>query len=116
MSITSKTTEAEFALMLGDVGVEVVCGDVTTEGLPDYDDQVLAGESGFQSSLGAGTQKRGGVIGRQLIVTVLTSEFADVELVSGTEITVDGTDYVIRYALSHLHMALDLTAIYLGEA
>lgn len=116
MAISTKTTEAEFALMLGDVGVPVVCGSVNTSGLLDYDDQVLGGESGFQSSLGAGTQKRGGVIGRQLILTVLTSDFADVELVSDTEINVDGTDYVVRYALSHLHMALDLTAIYLGKA
>lgn len=115
MSISSSTTEAEFALMLGDVGVDVVCGDVTASGLLDFDDQTMSGESGFTSAMGAGSQSRGEVIGRQMILTVLSSDFADVTLESGVAITVDGVDYVIRYALEHEHMALDLTAIYLGK-
>ena len=116
MAISSSTTEAEFELMLGDVGVSVVCGPVSGFGLLDYDDSAMGGESGFASALGSGTQSRGEVIGRTLILTVLSSDFADVDLVSDTAITVDGTDYVIRYALEHSHMALTLTAIYLGTA
>jgi hypothetical protein len=115
MALTSASTEAEFELMLSDVGVAVSCGPVNDFGLLDYDDQVIEGETGFQSSLGAGTQKRGGVIGRQLILTVLTSTFADADLSSDQPITVDGQDYEISYSLSHLHMALDLTAIYLRK-
>lgn len=102
--------------MLGDVGVSVVCGTVTTNGLLDFDDAAMSGESGFQSSMGAGSQKRGEVIGRTLILTVLTSDFEGVTLESNVPIVVDGVNYVIRYALEHEHMSLDLTAVYLGKA
>jgi hypothetical protein len=116
MAISSAATTAEFQLMLGDVGVPVVVGAVSTFGLLDYDDQVVEGESGFAGGLGAGTQKRGELIGRQLIVTVLTDDFDDGVLKIDTPITVNGVDYVIRLALAHSHMALNLTTLYLGAA
>jgi len=116
MAISSAATEAEFELMLADVGVPVVFGAVSTNGVLDYDDQLELGESGFQSSMGAGSQKRGQVIGRQLILTVLTSDFADEPLESDESITVDGVEYEIIYAQAHSHMALNLTAVYLRKA
>jgi len=116
MAISKVATTAEFQLMLSDVGVPVICGGVTTNGLLDYDDQVVEGESGFASGLGAGTQKRGELIGRQIIVTVLSDDFDDGVLVIDTPITVNGVDYVIRLALAHSHMQLDLTTLYLGKA
>lgn len=115
MTISASMTEAEFDVMLGDVGVSVVCGGVTAEGLLDFDDATMSGESGFQSSMGAGSQSRGEVIGRTITVTILSSTFVGVSLESGVPITVDGTDYAIRYALEHSHMALDLTTLYLGK-
>jgi len=115
LAISSKTTEAEFALILGDVGVEVECGTVVAMGLLDEDAQLMSGESGFTSAMGAGAQSRGEVVGTQIVLTVLSSDFANVTLESDVAITVDGVDYVIRYALPHLHMALGLTAIYLGK-
>jgi hypothetical protein len=116
MAISNAATTAEFKLMLADVGVPVVCGAVNTLGLLDYDDQVIEGESGFSSGAGAGTQKRGQVVGRQIIVTVLSDEFDDGVLTIDTPIKVDGADYVIRLALQHSHMQLDLTNVYLGKA
>ena len=115
MALTKSTTEAEFELMLADVGVPVACGAVSTNGLLDFDDQLVGGESGFTSALGAGKQSRGEVVARQLIVTVLASDFVDVTLESYVPITVDGVDYVIRYALEHSHMTLDLITLYLGK-
>jgi hypothetical protein len=108
-------TEAEFDVMLGDVGVDVAVGGVEAEGLLDYDDATMSGESGFSSAMGAGSQSRGEVIGRTITVTVLSSTFEDVKLESDVPITVDGKDYVIRYSLEHSHMSLDLTTIYLGK-
>jgi len=116
MALSTSTTEAEFELMLGDVGVPVVCGSVNAFGLLDYDDGAMGGESGFASGSGSGTQKRGEVVGRVLVLTVLSSDFADVVLESDVPINVDGIDYVIRYALEHSHMTLTMTAIYLGKA
>lgn len=116
MAISSASTTAEFKLMLADVGVPVVLGTVETFGLLDYDDQVVEGESGFQTGAGAGVQKRGELIGRQIICTVLTDEFDDGALAVDTPISVDGKDYVIRLALSHSHMSLNLTNLYLGKA
>jgi|SRR5882724_2708867 len=116
MAISNEATTAEFQLMLSDVGVPVVCGDVSTNGLLDYDDQIVEGEAGFSTGMGAGTQKRGELIGRQIIVTVLSDEFDDGVLVIDTPITVNGKDYVIRLALAHSHMALNLTSLYLGKA
>jgi len=105
----------EFRLMLADLGVPVVCGGVSTFGLKDYDDQVIEGEAGFASSAGAGTQKRGELIGRQIIATVLTDDFPPGTLTIDTPITVDGEFYVIRTALSHSHMGLNLTNLQLGR-
>jgi hypothetical protein len=115
MSISSAATTAEFELMLADIGVPVVCGSVSTFGLLDYDDQVVQAESGFASGLGAGTQKRGEVMGRQIIVTVLTDEFDEGALAIDTPIDVDGKAYVIRLALEHSHMQLNLTNVYLSK-
>jgi hypothetical protein len=115
LTISAAMTEAEFDVMLGDVGVSVVCGGVTAEGLLDFDDATISGESGFSSSLGAGSQSRGEVIGRTITVTVLSSTFVGVNLESDVPITVDGTAYVIRYGLEHSHMSLDLTTLYLGK-
>jgi hypothetical protein len=115
MAISSKATTAEFELMLADVGVPVVCGPVTTYGLLDYDDQLIEGEAGFASGAGAGTQKRGQAVGRQIIVTVLSDEFPPGVLAIDTPITVDGGSYVIRLALAHSHMALNMTSLYLGK-
>jgi hypothetical protein len=116
MPISSAATTAEFNLMLADFGVPVVVGAVNSFGLLDYDDQVIEGESGFASGLGAGTQKRGELIGRQIIVTVLTDDFASGALAIDTPINVNGVDYVIRLPLAHSHMALNLTTLYLGKA
>jgi hypothetical protein len=116
MAISSSATTAEFRMMLADVGVPVVCGTVETDGLLDYDDHVLEGEAGFGSGAGAGTQKRGEVIGRQQVLTVLTDDFDDGQLAIDTPINVDGADYVIRLALAHSHMQLNLTTVYLGKA
>jgi hypothetical protein len=116
MAISSAATTAEFKLMLEDVGVPVVCGGVSTLGLFDDDDQVIEGESGFASGVGAGIQKRGQVVGRQIIVTVLSDEFEDGVLTIDAPIQVKGTDYVIRLALGHSHMQLNLTNLYLGKA
>lgn len=102
--------------MLADVGVPVVCAGVNTFGLLDYDDQVVESETGFRSALGSGTQKRGELIGRQIICTVLSDDFDDGTLVIDASINVNGVDYVIRLALAHLHMALNLTTLYLGKA
>jgi hypothetical protein len=115
MAISSAATTAEFELMLADIGVPVVLGDVSTFGLLDYDDQVVQAESGFASGLGAGTQKRGEVMGRQIIVTVLTDDFEDGALAIDTTIKVDGKDYVIRLPLEHSHMQLNLTNLYLSK-
>jgi hypothetical protein len=115
LAISASMTEAEFELMLGDVGVAVVCGAIEGEGIFDADDAQMSGEAGFSSSMGAGSQSRGEVIGRTMTVTVLSSTFADVSLASDVPITVDGVDYVIRFALEHSHMGLDMTTIYLGK-
>src|SRR6266498_2109053 len=115
MAISSSATTAEFRLMLSDVGVPVVCGAVSTTGLLDYDDQLIEGEAGFSSGAGAGMQKRGEVLGRQLVLTVLTDDFDAGQLTIDTAITVDGVDYVIRLPLAHSHMALNLTTLYLGK-
>jgi hypothetical protein len=101
--------------MLGDVGVDVTVGAVDAKGLLDFDDATMSGESGFTSAMGAGSQSRGEVIGRTITVTVLSSTFEGVSIESDVPITVDGTDYVIRYALEHSHMSLDLTTIYLAR-
>jgi hypothetical protein len=116
MALTTASTVAEFQLMLEDCGVPVVCGSVNTYGLLDYDDQIVEGEAGFASGIGGGTQKRGEIIGRQIIVTVLSDEFQPGALAIDTPITVDGTDYVIRTALAHSHMGLNLTSLYLGRS
>jgi hypothetical protein len=116
MAISSAATTAEFQLMLADFGVPVEIGEISTFGLLDYDDQVIEGEGGFASGLGAGSQKRGETIGRQIIVTVLTDEFEAGVLVIDRSIKADGKDYVIRLALAHSHMALNLTSLYLGKA
>ena len=115
MALSKNITEAEFELMLADVGVPVILGDIETSGLLDYDDQVIEGETGFASGLGAGTQKRGELVGRVIIVTVLTNDFPDGALAIDAEINVDGVDYAIRNALAHSHMALDLTSLYLRK-
>jgi hypothetical protein len=106
----------EFRLMLSDLGVPVVVSNVTTYGLKDYDDQVIEGESGFASGSGAGTQKRGELIGRQIVLTVLSDDFPPGTLAIDTPITADGENYVIRLALAHSHMGLNLTTLYLGKA
>jgi hypothetical protein len=116
MPISSAATTAEFQLVLADFGVPVEVGGISTFGLLDYDDQVVEGEAGFASALGAGTQKRGEMIGRQIVVTVLTDEFEDGVLVIDRPIKVDSKNYVIRLALAHSHMALNLTNLYLGKA
>jgi hypothetical protein len=116
MSISSAATTAEFELMLADIGVPVVLGEVSTLGVLEYDDQVVQAESGFASGLGAGIQKRGEVMGRQIVVTVLTDEFDDGVLAIGTPIKVDGKNYVIRLALEHSHMQLNSTNLYLSKA
>ena len=108
-------TQAEFDIMLGDVGVDVVCGTVEGKGLIDFDDATQSGELGFSAALGAGSQLRGEVVGRTITVTVSSSTFADANLESDVPITVDGTNYVIRDALEHSHIALDLTTLYLGR-
>ncbi len=94
----------------------MIAAAVETFGLLDYDDSALSGESGFASSLGAGSQKRGEVIGRTQIVTLLTSEFEASDLEIDKKITVDGVEYVIRLSLAHSHMALNLTSVYLGKS
>src|SRR5690242_4194112 len=101
MAISGAMTRAEFELMLSDTGVPVVCGAVTTSGLRDDGDQVTEGEEGFRSMLGAGPQQRGEVIGKQMIVTVLTADFPAGALAIDSPITVGGVDYVIRLALSN---------------
>ena len=111
--ISSTMTAAEFALVLADNGVTVVSGDTTTQGLLDYDDYVAEGEPGFKSAAGAGLQKRGELVGRQIIVTVLSDEFSDGELEIDQLIEVDGQDYVIRLAIEHSHVALATTTLYL---
>ena len=116
MAISSVSTTAEFQLMLQDFGVPVVVGAVNTFGLLDYDDQVIEGESGFASGAGAGVQKRGELVGRQIVVTVLTDDFNPGDRAIDQKITVDGVDYVIRLPLAHSHMALNLTTLYLGTA
>jgi hypothetical protein len=50
-----------------------------------------------------------------MTVTVLSSTFADAGIASDVPITVNGVDYVIRFALEHSHMGLDMTTIYLGK-
>jgi hypothetical protein len=108
-------TEAEFEIVLGDIGATVVCGAVEGKGIFDADDAQMSGEAGFSSSMGAGSQTRGEVIGRTMTVTVLSSTFADAGIASDVPITVNGVDYVIRFALEHSHMGLDMTTIYLGK-
>jgi hypothetical protein len=116
MAISSQMTTAEFRLMLSDDGVQVVCGAVNTFGLLGHDDHVVEGEPGFPSRGGAGLQKRGELVGRQILVTVLSADFADGALAIDAPITVGGNDYVIRLAIENSHMALKLTTLYLGTA
>lgn len=115
MALSSNATAAEFRLMVGDVGVPIAQGAVNTFGLLDYDDQAIEGEAGFSTAAGAGSQKRGQVIGRQIVVTVLTSDFPEGALAQDAAIQVDGQDYVIRLPLEHSHMALELTNLYLRK-
>jgi hypothetical protein len=109
--ISGTMTAAEFRLVLSDSGVPVVSGSVNTLGLIDSDQHVLEGDAGFAGS----AQMRGEVVGSQLIVTVLTDDFAAGALAIDTAVTVNGTAYVIRLALAHSHVALNTTTLYLGK-
>jgi hypothetical protein len=107
---------AEFRMILGDSGVAVVQGGISVLGLKDYGDVLAEGESGFGAGYGGGSQSRGEVIGRQIVVTVLTADFAAGNLSIGAVITVDGVNYAIRDAREYSQLGLPLTNLYLGAA
>lgn len=106
----------EFRLMLADLGTPVTIAGTDGMGLASYDDQVLEGETGFASGAGAGTQKRGELIGRQIVVEVLTDDFPGGSLLIDAPAIVGGQQYLVRLALSQSHLGLNLTNLYLRKA
>lgn len=107
----------EFRVMLTDFGTGVTVGATTTMAMLTVDDQVAEGETGFGSGSGAGSQKRGEVVVRQILATVLTEDFNDGELVIDDPVTVnDGNfagDYMISNRLLSQHVGLSLTKLFL---
>jgi butyrate kinase len=110
----------EFRVMLTDLGVSISIGATTTGAMLTVDDQVAEGESGFQSGAGAGVQKRGEVIARQIVATVLTDDFNVGELAIDATATInDGGfagNYVVSKRLLSQHAGLSLTKLFLRGA
>lgn len=106
----------EYRMMLADLGTPVTIGSTDGLGIWAYDDQVLEGETGFPSGAGAGTQKRGELVGRNIVVTVLTDDFPEEALMIDAPASVGGTQYEVRLALSQSHLGLNLTNLYLRKA
>jgi len=107
----------EFRVMLGDFGNQITVGATSGSAMVAVDDQVIEGEAGFATGAGAGTQKRGEVIGRQIMATVLTQDFPEGTLDIDTPMTIDdgpfAGSYAIRERLLQQHVGLSLTKLYL---
>lgn len=116
----SDVASAEFRVMLADLGVGISIGATTTQAMLTVDDQVAEGESGFQTGAGAGVQKRGEVIARQIVATVLTDDFGVGELAIDATATINDGDfagnYVVSSRLLSQHAGLNLTRLFLRGA
>jgi hypothetical protein len=110
----------EFRVMLGDFGTGITVGATTTLCMLTVDDSVAEGESGFATGSGAGVQKRGEVIARQIVATVLTEDFNDGELAIDAPLTINDGDFAGSYVVSNRllsqHVGLNLTKLYLRGA
>jgi len=108
---------AEFQVMLNDFGSGITIGATTTLAMLTVDDQVAEGETGFATGSGAGSQKRGEVVIRQIVATVLTQDFNDGELAIDAPVTVNDGNFAGSYAISNRllsqHVGLNLTKLFL---
>lgn len=116
----SDVAAAEFRVMLNDFGTGITVGATTTLAMITVDDQVAEGEAGFASGGGAGLQKRGEVVIRQIVATVLTADFNDGELAIEAPMTINDGNFAGSYAISNRllsqHVGLNLTKLYLRRS
>lgn len=112
----SRAAPEEFRVMLGDFGEPVTAGGVTKQAIITVDEQVIEGENAFA---GGAAQKRGEVIGREIVALVLTRDFPDGTLEIDAPFSIDAGEFAGSYRIRNAKAqknGLGVTEISLREA
>lgn len=90
---------SDFRALLADFGVSVTVGSTTAQAVVAAADQADDGEQGFGSGYGAGSQRRGEVIGQDILAVALVSDFPANALAIDATLTVNAGDFTGSYVI-----------------